>query len=102
MAMYSKIEGNKKTQAPAPMDINAVLGKISQELRDKNYGWSPSGHDSGWNLGGRDTKTWEWSEQQVKPMSEIDQAVQDLMAIAKGRGKGRRLVNVTYAEKRAI
>ena len=81
MAMFSKTEAHKVTQAPVPMDLNAVIEKI-RHVVNENHGIESENAKNMANFGGV-VKTSD-----AEPINELDQAVTDIMAMIKGKGKG--------------
>ena len=87
MALFSQTECNKlKPQGPTPMDLSAVMAKIKEELNTETHAHEQNGipcqhgHTPGVNVnfGGSAEKT-----------NEVDKMVQDLLALVKGKGKGK-------------
>ena len=83
--MFAQAEANVKIQKPVPMDLRAVLEKLRGELKSNKEEWSGvkegSGEGSGrlpWELGGNKAD-----------MSESDKMVAEIMAMHKGKGKGK-------------
>ena len=76
MAMYIKTEGNAKANKPAPMDLNALLQDIKQRMQDG----STVNPATTFNFGGREAT-------EVK-VDAADMAIQELMVMIKGKGKG--------------
>jgi hypothetical protein len=77
MALFSKAEVSKAAKGPGPMDLNAVLTKLKE-----NLSLEPIKPETHVDLGGMPTKC-----------NEVDQAVAELMALVKGKGKGRECFN---------
>ena len=87
MALFSQSECNKvKPQEHAPMDLSAVMNKMREELGLNNQGHEHGeGHcqhtkvpEINVDFGGSDGK-----------VSELNKMAQELMALVKGKGKGK-------------
>ena len=87
MALFSRTECNKiKRQEPMPMDLSAVMNKIREEFginqQEQDYGEGHCQHtevpEINVDFGGSDGK-----------MSEVNKMAQELMALVKGKGKGK-------------
>jgi len=87
MALFNKTENNKQTQAPAAMDLNAMMNKIRESINNsyqpelnQNYKAPETNYGAQLNnLGG----------ERSKDVTVIDEMIGEIMAMVKGKGKGR-------------
>jgi len=83
MAMFNKTESNKVTQAPAAMDLNASMEKIRESIK------SEGNYNSCFNNTGHESKVNDLGGEKIKETTGTDAMVSELMAMVKGKGKGR-------------
>jgi len=88
MAMFNRTESNAQAQKPMPMDLNAVMEKLRDQLNnvkkpenDFNFG---HGHPDG-----KGSHSSIADINQATPTNQVDQFITEINAMIKGKGKGK-------------